>query len=138
MSSIVRHDGWLGRANLYENLDVLLVPSHIPDPGPLVVPEAMSAGVIVIGYPAGGIPFSIQDGISGLLIENAADVGVALKNLMETPGSYARMRHDAHARVLTNFGLDTFHRRIAALYYRALGTAPNTALTQTFMESQKY
>ena len=80
------------------------MPSHIPDPGPLVVPEAMSAGVIVIGYPAGGIPFSIQDGISGLLIENAADVGIALKKLVETPGAYARMRHDAHGRILTTFG----------------------------------
>jgi glycosyltransferase involved in cell wall biosynthesis len=135
--SVVRHDGWLSRANLYENLDVLLVPSHIPDPGPLVVPEAMSAGVIVIGYPAGGIPFSIQDGISGLLIENAADVGIALKKLVETPGAYARMRHDAHGRVLTTFGLDTFHRRIAALYRDALGTAPRPAAAQARVENQE-
>ena len=136
LSSIVRHDGWLSRANLYEDLDVLLVPSHIPDPGPLVVPEAMSAGVIVIGYPAGGIPFSIQNGVSGLLIEDAADVGIALKKLLETSGAYARMRRDAHARVLTTFGLDTFHRRIAAFYHRALGTVPSSASMQAWAESQ--
>ena len=123
LASIIHHDGWLSRAELYDDLDVLMVPSHIPDPGPLVVAEAMSAGVIVIGYPAGGIPFSIQNGLSGLLIKNAADVGAALAALVRTPGAFSRMRQDAHVRALTTFGLDTFYRRIDAVYRSALSGA---------------
>jgi hypothetical protein len=47
------------------------------------------------------------------------------------------MRHDAHGRVLTTFGLDTFHRRIAALYRDALGTAPRPAAAQARVENQE-
>jgi glycosyltransferase involved in cell wall biosynthesis len=117
---------------------VLMVPSHIPDPGPLVVTEAMSAGLIVVGYPAGGIPFSIQDGRSGLLIRDAADLGPALKALVSTPGAFARMRRDAHARVLMTFGIETFHRRIAALYQGMLGWASDPVPAQPEIRDQAY
>lgn len=136
LSSIVRHDGWLPRTALYDDLDILLVPSHVPDPGPLVVAEGMSAGVIVVGYPAGGIPFSIQDGRSGMLIKEAADLGPALHALISTPGAFARMRRDAHARVLTTFGLETFHRRIAALYQGMLGWGPHPVPARPEMRDQ--
>jgi glycosyltransferase involved in cell wall biosynthesis len=36
--------------------------------GPLVVPEAMSAGVPVIGSARGGIPAFIRDGVDGILV----------------------------------------------------------------------
>ena len=119
LSTVVRHEGWLSRTELYDHLDALLVPSHIPDPGPLVVAEAMSAGVIVIGYPAGGIPFSINDGVNGLLIKDAAEVGIALAKLVHTPGAFALMRRNAHERVLTAFSIETFYHRIDDCYRSA-------------------
>lgn len=116
LSEIVTHEGWLDQRALYDGLDVLMVPSHRPDPGPLVVTEAMSAGVIVIGYPAGGIPFAINDGESGLLVEDTAQIGPRLTKLIATEGAFERMRQNAHARVVEMCNIEKFHVAINDMY----------------------
>jgi glycosyltransferase involved in cell wall biosynthesis len=65
--------------------DAVVVPSLSMETGPLVVPEALAAGVPVIGSALGGIPTFIRDGVDGMLVppgDRAAWAGV-LQRLVE-------------------------------------------------------
>ncbi|MFO0941610.1 MAG: glycosyltransferase [Pirellulales bacterium] len=53
---------------LLTNYDALLVPSRWMETGPLVVLEANSAGIPVIGSKLGGIAEWVEDGVNGLLV----------------------------------------------------------------------
>jgi glycosyltransferase involved in cell wall biosynthesis len=60
---------------LYQSADVLCVPSR-SEPFGIVVLEAMAAGVAVVATRVGGIPYVVEDGVTGLLCP--ADDPVAL------------------------------------------------------------
>lgn len=55
-------------AQFLESLDVLAVPSHYMETGPLVVLEAQALGIPVMGADLGGIAERIRDGVDGWLI----------------------------------------------------------------------
>lgn len=67
--------------------DVVVVPSIWMETGPLVVPEAMAAGVPVIGSAIGGIPSFIRDGVDGMLVLSGDRLAwaAALRRLVEEP-----------------------------------------------------
>jgi glycosyltransferase involved in cell wall biosynthesis len=54
---------------LYEAIDLVVVPSIIPDSYPTIVMEAGVRGVPVVGSKIGGIPEMIDEGINGYLVE---------------------------------------------------------------------
>ena len=69
--SRVEYHGWVSAAakdTLFAELDALVVPSQWQDPAPLVVNEARSRGLTVIGTTAGGIPELIAPGSESLLV----------------------------------------------------------------------
>ena len=74
-------------AAIYQDLDVLVVPSLWPENSPLVIHEAFQAGVAVVGARTGGIPDLIEDNVSGLLFEtgSAEDLARRLRELIEHP-----------------------------------------------------
>ena len=51
----------------YQHADAFVLPS-VSDPKPLVIPEAMAAGLPVVGTLVDGIPEFVQDGRNGLLV----------------------------------------------------------------------
>ena len=112
----VREEGWTTGAATYANLDVLLIPSKTPDPAPLVVPEAMSAGVIVAAYPAGGIPTMIEDRRTGLLVERGETLARELMALRDNPAAAAELRRTAYDHVRSNYGIAGFHARLRDVY----------------------
>ena len=112
----IREEGWTTGAATYAGLDVLLVTSRQPDPAPLVVPEAMSAGVIVAGYPAGGIPGMIEDGRTGFLVEDGRDLARKVSVLMQEPLALTRMRDAAHQAVQDEFGMGQFYQALDRVY----------------------
>ena len=75
------------RAEVYAWMDVLVVPSIWPENSPLVIHEAFSAGVPVLGARIGGIPELVKDGEGGLLFNcgDPADLGRALGSLIHHP-----------------------------------------------------
>ncbi len=61
--------GWRNPAELYRDLDILIVPSAAHDANPRVLMEAMSAGVCTIAYRSGGIPEIATDGYDGMITD---------------------------------------------------------------------
>ena len=56
-------------ADVYEQIDVLAIPSLWLENSPLVIHEALMAGVPIVGARIGGIPDLVADGHSGLLFD---------------------------------------------------------------------
>jgi glycosyltransferase involved in cell wall biosynthesis len=80
-------------AEVYAEMDMLIVSSLWPENSPLVIHEAFMAGVPVIGSRLGGTVDLIEDGVSGLLYEpfSAADLAAKLKRLLDEPGLLERL-----------------------------------------------
>jgi glycosyltransferase involved in cell wall biosynthesis len=77
---------------LVGGLDVLAVPSRA-DGSPLVVCEAMAAGVPVVASRVGGLPDLVEDGGSGLLVRpgEPEDLARALVSLLLDPEAARRL-----------------------------------------------
>lgn len=74
-------------ADVYGDIDVLVVPSIWPENSPLVIHEAFQSGIPVVAANIGGIAELVVDGTSGLLFEpgSPADLARALRTLFDDP-----------------------------------------------------
>ena len=93
LSGTVTFTGYRSDATrLLAGLDVLAVPSR-SDGSPLVVCEAMAAGVPVVASRVGGLPDLVEDGGSGLLVRpgEAEDLARALVSLLLDPEAARRL-----------------------------------------------
>jgi glycosyltransferase involved in cell wall biosynthesis len=92
----VRFAGAIARADIervYDEIDVLVVPSVWLENSPLVIHEAQMAGVPVVGSNIGGIPGLVQHDVNGLLFEpgDAASLERALRRLIADPALAVRL-----------------------------------------------
>src|SRR5690606_38973247 len=93
--------GYLGGEELaaaYASADVFAFPSTTETLG-LVALESMASGVPVVGADAGGIPFAVTHGRTGLLVTPGDVEGWTerLRTLLADPGRRARMGEQARA-----------------------------------------
>jgi len=74
-------------AALFRGCDFVALPSRTDEGLPLVSVEAMAAGKAVVGCRVGGVPESVIDGQTGLLVppEDVAALGTALARLGQDP-----------------------------------------------------
>jgi glycosyltransferase involved in cell wall biosynthesis len=72
---------------IYNELDILAVPSSSNEVSTRVIMEAFSAGVAVVAYPSGGIPEVVEHERTGLLTTHAdsAQLAQALHRLIVEP-----------------------------------------------------
>jgi len=84
-------------ADVYANIDVLIVPSLWLENSPLVIHEAFMAGIPVVGSRIGGIADLVSDGVNGLLYEAASPASLtqALRRLIDAPDIRARLANAA-------------------------------------------
>jgi glycosyltransferase involved in cell wall biosynthesis len=108
-------------------LDVLAV-SSLSDGAPLVVLEAMEAGVPVVASAVGGIVDQIRHDREGLLVPPGDDraLAAALLALVDDPVRAARLGGAARRRA-AEFSHDRMVARLERVYRSALGPAPATA-----------
>jgi glycosyltransferase involved in cell wall biosynthesis len=87
--------------------DLLLLPSYI-EGMPIAILEAMQAGKPVISTPVGGIPETIDDGISGFLVASGApdQIAAAVLKLLYDPALRNKMGLAAQKAFRERFDLD--------------------------------
>jgi glycosyltransferase involved in cell wall biosynthesis len=88
---------FFGRAPLAALLEflaqatALVLPSH-QENAPMVVAEAMAAGVPVVATRVGALPEMVEDGVSGWLVDPSEDaLHAALCAILDDPGAAAEM-----------------------------------------------
>jgi colanic acid/amylovoran biosynthesis glycosyltransferase len=122
--------GFLNREHLeaaYGQCHVFLHPSRTTPEGDLEgIPnsllEAMAFGLPVVSTRHSGIPEAVTHGQDGLLVENADAhaLATAIRQLLENPGTYERISHNAHETVMRRFSLTANVAALEALYREAL------------------
>ncbi len=116
----------------YEGLDLYAQPSHT-EVFPLVVLEAMAAGLPVVASDVGGVGEAVRHGMDGLLVP-AGDVTAlahALKQLVSNPELRRDMGRRAQQRCHRLFSMSRCAEQVADLYRRLTRPAALPAASPT-------
>src|SRR5689334_11431186 len=113
ISDRVHFTGFLSQENLlklYHSCHIFLHPSEMPadenqEGIPNSILEAMATGMPVLATRHGGIPEAVEDGRSGMLVEERdfEALAAAMKNLVRTPSAFREMGALASESVAANF-----------------------------------
>jgi glycosyltransferase involved in cell wall biosynthesis len=110
-------------------LDVLVVPS-LTEGSPLIVLEAMAAGVPVVASAVGGVPDQARHGEEGLLVPpgDPEALAGAMDELLRDPRRARRLGAAGRRRTENGFSHETLVRRIEGVYRAVLeGKTPSDA-----------
>jgi len=89
---------------------------------PIVLLEAMQAGVPIVASKVGGIPNVLDNGMAGLLIEpgNIASLKQGLSEVICRPGTAGERVQAARLRVREVFSCKTMSRKYHEIYERVV------------------
>lgn len=106
-------------------LDAMLLPSLYGEGLPMVVLEAMAAGLPVVATSVEGTPEAIRDGVDGLLAEpaSAASLAAKIEQLLSGNFDWRRCSQAARQRHADAFSDWAMSRGVASVYQRVLGSA---------------
>jgi len=102
----------------YSSIDLLILPSQLPDPLPTVVLEAMQYGIPVVATAQGGALEMIAENETGIFIP-MEDVTIAtnkIYELLQKKGQLA-MKEKCIQRVNQHFSITAFENNIANLFH---------------------
>jgi glycosyltransferase involved in cell wall biosynthesis len=104
-------------------IDALVLPSLFGEGLPMVVLEAMAAGVPVIASDVEGVPEAIVDRKDGLLVQpgDAASLAAAIDELTSGLVDYPALSRNARARHAERFSAEAMASNVAAVYDQVLG-----------------
>ena len=104
-------------------IDALVLPSLFGEGLPMVVLEAMAAGVPVIAANVEGVPEAVVSGENGLLVEpgDPAALAAAIESLVQAKHNYADLSRNAQQRHAELFSAEIMARNVADVYDRVLG-----------------
>lgn len=103
-------------------LDLFVLPSLFGEGLPMVVLEAMAAGVPVVASRVEGVPEAIRDEIDGLLVApgDRQALAEALARVVGGQVSWHALRRAAHARQREHFSDESMARGVATVYREVL------------------
>ena len=98
----------------------LVFPSEWYEPGAVSIWESQALERPVIGARIGGIPETMEDGISGVLFEpgNAAELAKKIRDLYDNPETCRQMGREARKAVIDR--ADGHYEALIAIYERLL------------------
>lgn len=88
----------------------LLMPIEWDEPFGLVMAEAQACGTPVIGFRRGSVPELVEDGVTGFVVDDGAEMADAVARVSSLERSACRER------VRERFGVETMVSRYEALY----------------------
>ncbi len=109
-------------------MDLFVLPSLFGEGMPMVILEAMAAGVPVAATRVEGVPEIIRDQIDGVLADanDAASLSAAIRHVIDGGCSWSRLRETAHQRHAEQFSARRMAERLARIYDRVLHRSSNT------------
>ncbi len=117
---------WTGFTNdvptAIRELDGLLLPSLFGEGMPMVVLEALAAGVPVVATRVEGTPEVIRDGVEGFLAEpqNAQSLTEKIEEFTQCRRQWQALSHNALIRHRASFTDEVMAQRVARVYSRIL------------------
>jgi glycosyltransferase involved in cell wall biosynthesis len=124
----LRHEiDWVGFTHdvTYEltQMDLFVLPSLFGEGLPMVVLEAMAAGVPVVGTRVEGVPEAIDDGVNGVIATpgDAADLAHSIMRIVERELDWHTLRERAIRTHAEQFSDERMAQGVAAVYDRVLG-----------------
>jgi glycosyltransferase involved in cell wall biosynthesis len=121
------HIDWIGFSNNVmaelEKMDIFVLPSLFGEGLPMVVLEAMSAGLPVVASRVEGIPEAVGDGQEGLLVEpgDSDALALSLQGIIEGRYDWSSMCSKAYDRQRNHFSDVSMAQGVADLYWKLLG-----------------
>ncbi len=108
------------KVEIFQAIDICVVPSRFDDPYPTVVMEAASFGIPVVGTTRGGLPELVSDGKTGFLVpaEDPASLAERLAQLIQSP----ELRHQQGLAALERAGTIFQRSRMIADFTRVVST----------------
>ena len=102
---------------LYEDADIYINASSI-DNMPLSIMDAFATGVPVVSTNAGGIPYLVRDGVTGLLVdvEDCGALARASLRLLSDPALALRIADEARRECLERFQWDVVREQWERTY----------------------
>jgi glycosyltransferase involved in cell wall biosynthesis len=125
LGSLVQFAGLLDEPSLldeFSRAEVLVLPSY-QETAPMVVQQAMAAGLAVVATDVGGIPHQIEHGATGLLFR-AGDVeqlSTHIRRFHDDPALSQQLGSAAKSRAMTRFGAHRVASATRASYELILG-----------------
>jgi glycosyltransferase involved in cell wall biosynthesis len=106
----------------YQQMSILLLTSEL-ETSPMVVEQAMAAGKAVVATAVGGVPFLVDHGRTGFLVEpnEPAQLAQALVTLAQDPELRRRMGQAARQEALDRFKANVVADSTYAMYQEILG-----------------
>jgi glycosyltransferase involved in cell wall biosynthesis len=101
----------------YSLADVFALPSH-SEGSPNALLEAMAAGVPIVACKVGGVPETVEDGSSALLVPPAkpAAMASALHRILEDPVLAKRLAAKAAERLVGRFSPESRYQALLEIY----------------------
>lgn len=114
-----------------KQLDALVLPSLYGEGLPMVILEAMAAGLPVVATRVEGVTEALQDGIDGLIAEpqSASDLAAKLRELFTGRHDWQTLRTNAYRRFVLEFSDQAMAAGVADAYRQVL--AQRSANTQS-------
>jgi glycosyltransferase involved in cell wall biosynthesis len=114
--------GYLPEARRYLPLFDLLVLPSFTEGMPIVLLEAMAAGIPIVATAVGGVPELLQDGAGGLLVQprRPPALAAAISQVLTDPQLVQRTTLRAREHVAEHFGSHRMAERYAEVYSRVV------------------